>query len=107
MLKSILCDYSNVYTTIEGTVTVLNTRTGPDPNNRNNEVVFKNCAPFTDCISEINSIKIDNARYIDVVMNMDNLIGYSENYSQTFRSLWLYYRDESDLKNDSNIIACQ
>ena len=37
-------------------------------------------------------------------MNMHNLIEYSENYSQTFRSLWLYYRDESDLKNDCNII---
>ena len=104
MLKSILCDSSNVYTAIEVTVTVLNTRTAPDPNNRYKEVVFKNCAPFTDCIIEINSIQIDNARYIDVVMNMDNLIEYSENYSQTFRSLWLYYRDESDLKNDSNII---
>ena len=47
MLKSILCDYSNVYTVIEGTATVPNTRTAPHPNNRNKEVVFKISAPFT------------------------------------------------------------
>ena len=51
------------------------------PNNRNKKVIFKNCAPFTDCISEINNKKIDNAKEISVVMPMYNLIGYSDNYS--------------------------
>ena len=38
------------------------------------KVVFKNCAPFTDCISEINNTQIDNAKYIGVIMPMYNLI---------------------------------
>ena len=42
--------------------------------------MFKNCAPFTDCISEMNNIKIDNAKNIDVAMSMYNSIDYSDNY---------------------------
>ena len=41
---------------------------------RNKGVIFKNCAPFTDCISEINNNKTDNAKCLDVVMPMYNLI---------------------------------
>ena len=37
-----------------------------DPNNRNKKVIFKSCAPFTNCISKINNTQIDNAEYIDV-----------------------------------------
>ena len=56
-------------------------------NNDHKELVFKNCAPFTDCISEINSTQIDNAKDIDLVMLMYNLIEYSNNYSKTSESL--------------------
>ena len=59
---------------------------------RNKGIIFKNCAPFTDCISEIYSTQIDNAKYLDVVMLMYNLIEYSDNYSKTSGSLWQYYR---------------
>ena len=45
---------------------------------------------LTDCISEINNTKLDNAKYIDVVMPMYNLIEYSDNYSKTSESLWKY-----------------
>ena len=55
------------------TITVPNIGTAAVPNNRNKEVVFKNCAPFADRISEINNTQIDNAKDIDVVMNMYNL----------------------------------
>ena len=58
------------------------------------EIIFKNCAPFTDCISEINNTQVDNAKDLDVVMLMYNLIEYSDNYSKTPGSLWQYYRDE-------------
>ena len=58
------------------------------------EIIFKNCAPFTDCISEINNTQVDNAKDLDVVMLMYNLIEYSDNYSKTRGSLWQYYRDE-------------
>ena len=54
-------------------------------------MIFKICAPFTDCISERSNIQTDKAKYIDVVMPMHNLIKYSNNYSKTSRSLWQYY----------------
>ena len=59
-----------------------------------NDVAFQNCAPFTNCISEINNTQIDNAKDIDIVMPMYNLIEYSQNYAKTSGSLWQYYRDE-------------
>ena len=55
-----------------GTTTVAALKAGGG--NNNIQVVFKNCAPFTNCISEINNIQIDNAKDIDVVMPMYNLI---------------------------------
>ena len=58
------------------------------------EVTFKNCAPFTKCISRINNTDIDNAPDIDIVMPMYNLIEYSDNYSKTSGSLWRYYKDD-------------
>ena len=84
MLRSSLCDYSDPYILDKGTITVAPV---PPPaaelNNNDKEVVFKNCAPFTDCISEINNTQIDNAKYIDIVMPMYKLIEYSDNYSKT------------------------
>ena len=40
-------------------------------------MIFKNCAPFTDCITEISNTQIDDAQKIDVVMPMYSLIEYS------------------------------
>ena len=56
--------------------------------------MFKNCAPFINCKTEINNTEIDNAKDIDIVMPMYNLIEYSYNYSKTSGSLWKYYKDE-------------
>ena len=67
-------------------------------------MVFKNCAPFTYCLSEINNTEIDNIKYIDVVMPIYNLIEYSNNYSRTFECLWKYYRDEPSLDNNGNAV---
>ena len=61
---------------------------------RDKGVAFKNCAMFTNCISEINNTQIDNAKYIDIVMPMYNLIEYSDNYSKTSGRLCQYYRDK-------------
>ena len=70
MLKSSLCDYSNAYIlTNKGKITVHNTAAAPAvANNTNKKVVFKTCAPFTDCINEINNIQIDNAKDIGIVI---------------------------------------
>ena len=58
------------------------------------ELLFKSCAPFTDCISKINNRQRNNLRVIDVVMTMCNLIKYSDNnYSEPSGSLLQYYRD--------------
>ena len=66
---------------------------GAAANNTNKKVIFKNCAPFTNCISEINNTQIDNAKDIDIVMPMYNLIEYSDNYAKTKGSLWQYCKD--------------
>ena len=62
--------------------------------NNNIQVVFKNCARSTDWIREMNRAQIDNAKDINIVMPMSNLIEYSDNYSKTSGSLWQYFRDE-------------
>ena len=62
MLKSSLCDYSDAYIVAKGTKTVLNTGTAAAPKNRIKEVVFENCVPFTECVSKINNMQIDNAK---------------------------------------------
>ena len=48
MLKSSLCDYSDAYILVKGTITVNNTAAvGVAVNNTDKKVIFKNCAPFT------------------------------------------------------------
>ena len=94
MLKSSLCDYSDAYILVKGTITVNNTvAAGAAANNTNKKAIFKNCAPFTNCISEINNTQIDNAKDSDIVMPMYNLIEYSDNYAKTTGSLWQYCKN--------------
>ena len=69
---------------------VPNTRIAAVANNRRN-ITIKNC---TDCITEIHDTQINNAKNIDVAMQIYNLIENSNNYSKTSGSLWQYYRDE-------------
>ena len=66
--------------------------------------MFKNCAPFTDCISKINNTQVDNAKDIDIVMPMYNLIEYSDNYSKTSGSLWQYCKDVPAVSNNGDIV---
>ena len=61
---------------------------------RNKVAIFKNCVPFTKCISRTNNEDLDNAQDIDIVMPMYNLIEYSDNYSKTSRRLWQYHKDD-------------
>ena len=97
MLKSSLCDYSDAYILVKGKITI--TGAGDDvaarqADERDKGVAFKNCAPFTNCISEINNTQIDNCKDIDIVMPLYNLLEYSDNYARTSGSLLQYYRDE-------------
>ena len=99
MLRSNLCDYADSYILVKGTITI--TGAGDDAaarraDERNKGVTFKNCAPFTKCISRTNNTDIDNAHDIDIVMPMYNLIEYSDNYSKTSGSSWQYYKDDAN-----------
>ena len=102
MLKSSLCDYSDAYIFVKGTITVNDTATADaDANNTNKKVIFKNCAPFTICISEINNTLVDSANDFDIVMPIYNLIEYSDNYSKTSGSLWQYCKDIPAVDNNA------
>ena len=122
MLRSDLCNFNDAYIAIKRNITVVKKIFTADdfeaPNNtvanataantaNNNafgekELVFKNNAPFINCISKINVVKIDNAEDLDVVMPMYNLLEYSKNYKKTTGSLWNYYRDEPNSGTDDN-----
>ena len=69
------------------------------------KVVFKNWAPFIDCISETNNTQVDNAKDLDVVISMYNLIELSDKDSKISGSLWKYCRDGPALI-DSDITEC-
>ena len=91
MLKSSLCDYSDVYIFLKGKITI--TGAGDDAavrqaDERDKDIEFKNCAPFTNCVSEINNTQICNCKNIDIVMPLYNLLEYSDNYAKTSGSLW-------------------
>ena len=94
MLESDLCDYSDAYIVVEGTITV----THPDDVAYDKKLAFKSNAPFISYISKINNTLIDNAENLDIVMSMYNLIQCTKGYSKTTGSLWNYYRDESNRK---------
>ena len=105
MLRSDLCDFSDAYVVVKGNITVIKKIfTANDfeaPNNTINnanvtntvsnnafgekKLVFKNNAPFINCISKVNGIKIDNAEDLDVVMPIYNLLEYSKNYKKNNR----------------------
>ena len=82
---------------------ILKLNEGKNANNVNVKVIFKNCAPFTDCISKINNAQLDNAEDFHIIMPIHNLIEYSDNYLKISKRLWQYYRDETAV-NVANIV---
>ena len=106
MLGSNLCDYADAYIHVKETITTTG-NVGPTAGRteaqllatkqaaeRDKGVTFKNCAPFTKCISRINNTDIDNVQDADIVMPMYNLIECIDNYSKTSESLRQYYKDD-------------
>ena len=84
MLRSDLCDFRDAYIVVKGDITLQNNN---NANKRNKNLVFKNNAPFINCITKINGKKTDNAEDLDVVMPMYNLLEYSKNYKKNNRKL--------------------
>ena len=108
MLRSNVCDYSDAYILVKGTITV----TAPGANNgannirdkENRPLILKDNAPFVWCITRTNGELIEDADDLDIVMSMYNLLEYSKNYRKTIGSLYNYYRDElSDDADDNNL----
>ena len=87
MLRSDLCGFSDAYIVVKGNINVTektfttddfevpnNTAANATATNTANDnafgekrLVFKNNAPFINCVSKINGVKIDNAEDLDVV----------------------------------------
>ena len=109
MLRSKLCDYSDAYILVKGTITVTAPGVNDNANNirykRNRPVILKNNAPFVLCITRINGELIEDADDLDIVMSMYNLLEYSKNYRKTIGSLYNYYRDELSNNADDNNFA--
>ena len=75
VLKSNLCDYNDAYILAKGDITII---AAPQK-----QVAFKNCTPFTKCITKIDGTIIDNVERLGLVMPLYNLIEYSSSYSGT------------------------
>ena len=61
-VSSNLCDYNDAYILVRSDITV--TAAGMK------QFAFKNCAPFTKCITKIDGTIIDDAEDLDLVMPM-------------------------------------
>ena len=88
VLKSTVCDYNHAYILVIANITTAG-------NNLATQAAFKNCAPFTKCITKIDETTIDDAENLDLVISMYNTIQYSSNYSKTTGSCSFYYKDEA------------
>ena len=108
-IESSLCDYSDAYILVTGNFTVKRKYAADTDDialGTITQVVFKNCAPFEKCRTEINETFVDEADFINISMPMYKLIEYSDNNSDTSGSLWQFKRDEiinnADVTNDNN-----
>ena len=63
--------------------------------------IFKTCAALTKCTTQINNTQIDNAKDIDIVMPICNLLEYSEYYEKTTASLYQYANEPNANKVSS------
>ena len=102
VLKPNLCDYAEAYILVDGTIRAEEQiLPAPAPDIANVRLALKNCAPFAKCNLEINDEHVDKAENLDIVMPMNNLIEYSDNYQDSSATLYQYKRDEppDDIEN--------
>ena len=78
-MKSNLCDYNDAHILVRGDITIVR--------DDGAQIAFKNCAQFTKNITKIDGTTLDNAKDLELVMAMYNLLEYSSNYSDTTGSL--------------------
>ena len=86
-----MCNYSNAYIFVEGSITVPNIAvTDADANNINIKIILKNYAPLEKFATKTNNTQADNAQDNNVTISMYNLLENSNNYSNTSESLYQY-----------------
>ena len=90
-----LCGYSDAYILVTGDIKVAGFAT-------NTNVAFKNCAPFTRCVTNINDEHVETTENLDIIVSMYNLIEYLDNYADSFGSLYQFKRDESPISDSGN-----
>ena len=73
--------------------------TGGDANTK---VAFKNCAPFTRCVTHINDEHVETAENLDIIIPMYNWLEYSDNYKDFSGSSWRFKRDEQNITDAVN-----
>ena len=102
MLRSDLCDYSDVYIVVKETID-LSASAANENDKAEKNFAFKNNAPFRSCISKtlISKTLIGNLEELDIAMLIYNLLEYSQNYTMTSGSLWNHYRVDIDIINDN------
>ena len=88
-IESSLCDYSDAYILVTGNIT---------SGGNDTKAAFKNCAPFRTYMTQINETFVDEAKHINITMQMYNLTEYGDNYSDTSGSLWQFKRDKQPKK---------
>ena len=70
----------------------------------NTNAAFKNCAPFTRCVTHINDEHVETAENLGIIMPMYNLIEYSDNYADSYESLYQFKRDEYPMNNVGSLL---
>ena len=95
VVKPFLCDYSDAYILVTGDISVVG-------GNNNTKVAFKNCHPFTKGKIHLNDTHVGESDNLDLIMNMYNLIEYSDNYEDSTASLYHFKRQEP-LENNANL----
>ena len=95
VIKPNLCDCSNAYILVTVNIKVAAIAA-------NTNVAFKNCAPFTRCVTHINDEHVETAENLDIIMAMYNFIEYSDNYADSSGSLYQFKRDESPINDTRN-----
>ena len=94
VIKPFLCDYADAYILVTGDIAV--TR-----GNDNTKVAFKNCHPFTKCKIHSNDEHIEDSDNLDIIINIYNLIEYSDYYSDPTASLYHFKRQEQSFDDDN------
>ena len=96
VIKPNLRDYSDAYIVVTGNITVVN-------GINKTKVCFKNCSPFIRCVTHLNDEHVETTKNLGLVMNLYNLIEYSDNYEQSSGSLWQHKIQEQNMNAGRNI----